>query len=94
MNKEIRNDEEIRCPADRTVVSSFVAQNDVVRTYVDSFIRGARVVSVSAIADGNYEATVELELTSSFFDCFASQGRCTTHPMTSSIAPSATYTSY
>ena len=77
-----------------TVVSSFVAQNDVVRTYVDSFIRGARVVSVSAIADGNYEATVELELTSSFFDCFASSGRCATHPMTSGIAPSATYTSY
>jgi len=77
-----------------TAVSSFVAQNDVVRTYVDSFIRGARVVSVSAIADGNYEATVELELTSSFFDCFASPGRCATYPTANGIAPSITYTSY
>ena len=77
-----------------TAVSSFVAQNDVVRTYVDSFIRGARVVSVSAMADSNYEATVELELTASFFDCFAASGRCANSPMTSSVAPSVTYTSY
>ena len=77
-----------------TAVSSFVAQSDVVRTYVDSFIRGARVVSVSAIADSNYEATVELELTASFFDCFASPGRCASSSAASGIAPSATYTSY
>lgn len=77
-----------------TAVSNFVAQSDTVRTYVDSFIRGARVVSVDAVADGNYEATVELELTSSFFDCFASAGRCGSYPTANGIAPSVTYTSY
>jgi len=31
-----------------TTVSAFVTQNDAVRTYVDAFIRGARVVGMSA----------------------------------------------
>lgn len=77
-----------------TAVSAFVAQNDTVRTYIDSFIRGARVVNVAAIADGNYEATIELELTPAFFDCFASAGHCSAYPATRSNAPSVTYSSY
>ena len=77
-----------------TAVSAFVAQNDTIRTYVDSFIRGARVVNVMAIADGNYEATVELELTPVFFDCLVSVGHCNGYPVTVGIAPSVVYTSY
>lgn len=52
-----------------TAVSAFATQNDNVRTYVDSFIRGARLVNMTPIADGNFEATVELDLTPSFFSC-------------------------
>lgn len=52
-----------------TSVSAFATQNDSIRTYVDAFIRGARVVSLTPVADGNYEATVELDLTPAFFYC-------------------------
>jgi hypothetical protein len=78
-----------------TAVSSFVAQNDTVRTYVDSFIRGARAVSVTEIGDGNYEATVELELTPTFLDCFAATGHCGAAYHTSyGIVPSVNYTTH
>ena len=50
-----------------TAVSAFATQNDSVRTYVDAFIRGARVVNMTSIANGNYEATVELDLTHDFY---------------------------
>jgi hypothetical protein len=50
-----------------TAVSAFATQNDSVRTYVDAFIRGARVVNMTSIANGNYEATVELDLTRDFY---------------------------
>lgn len=52
-----------------TAVSAFATQSDSIRSYVDSFIRGAKVVGMVAIADGNYEATVELDLTPQFFNC-------------------------
>lgn len=83
-----------------TAVSAFVAQNDVIRTFVDSFIQGARVVNVTPVGDGNYEATVELELTGAFFDCLTPQGRCGAYRNVSSCSgagctsPSVTYTSY
>jgi hypothetical protein len=51
-----------------TAVSAFTTQNDIVRTYVDAFIRGARLVNMSTITDGNFEATVELEVSQSFID--------------------------
>lgn len=53
-----------------TSVSAFATQNDSVRSYVDAFIRGAKVVNTTAIADGNYEVTVELDLTPRFYGCF------------------------
>jgi hypothetical protein len=59
-----------------TTVSAFVTQNDAIRTYVDAFIRGARLVGMSALPDGSYEATVELELSRNFLDCFGPQGYC------------------
>lgn len=77
-----------------TSVSSFVTQSDTVRTYVDSFIRGARVVNVAAVGDGNYEATVELELTPHFFECLNSVHTCTgyTAPQMR-VSPSVSYIS-
>ena len=83
-----------------TAVSAFVAQNDVIRTFVDSFIQGARVVNVTPAGDGNYEATVELELTGAFFDCLTTPGRCGAYRTVSSCSsagctsPSVSYTSY
>lgn len=59
-----------------TAVSSFTTQNDMIRSYVDSYIRGARVVSVVAIADGNYEATVELDITQQFNSCVQNSANC------------------
>lgn len=59
-----------------TSVSAFATQSDTVRTYVDAYIRGARVVNTTAIADGNFEVTVELELTQNFLNCFNASGFC------------------
>lgn len=51
-----------------TSVSAFATQSDNIRSYVDAFIRGARVVSTTTIADGNFEVTVELEVSQRFLD--------------------------
>jgi hypothetical protein len=59
-----------------TAVSAFATQSDSVRTYVDSFIRGARIVGILAIADGNYEATVELDITPQFISCVQTYNNC------------------
>lgn len=52
-----------------TTVSAFVTQNDSMRTYVDAYLTGARLVGVVPIADGNFEATVELDLSPTFISC-------------------------
>jgi outer membrane protein FlgP len=44
-----------------TTVAALMNQNDSFRVYIDSFLRGARVVSVNPMADGNYETTVEID---------------------------------
>lgn len=83
-----------------TTVSAFALQNDTIHTYVDAFIRGARVVGINAIADGNYQANVELELSSHFFDCILSLVSCAVPPSLVGCAgggcsaSSATYFSY
>jgi hypothetical protein len=87
-----------------TAVSAFATQNDSVRTYVDSFIRGARVVNMTSIGDGNFEATVELTLPPDFVDCVRLTPQCTrfsagvprfasTRVVTPIVAPSVVYTS-
>lgn len=59
-----------------TAVSAFSTQNDSVRTYVDATLRGAHVVNMTAIADGNFEVTVELELKPAFFSCLYNFSTC------------------
>jgi len=71
-----------------TAVSAFTTQNDNVRSYVDAFIRGARVVNVTPVIDGNFEATVELDVSQNFLDTLrrqvgsevhsSNQGSCST----------------
>ena len=83
-----------------TTVSAFALQNDTIHTYVDAFIRGARVVGINAITDGNYQANVELELSSRFFDCVLSLTSCAISQSTYGCAgagcsaSSATYFTY
>ncbi|MDQ5886819.1 MAG: outer membrane protein FlgP [Pseudomonadota bacterium] len=49
-----------------TTVGAMVAQQDSFRVYVDAFVRGARVVSVTPMAEGNYETELEIELPDGF----------------------------
>lgn len=44
-----------------TTVSSLMSQNDSFRAYIDAYLRGARVVSVTPMAEGNYETTIEID---------------------------------
>lgn len=49
-----------------TTVGALVTQNDGYRVYVDAYLRGARVVSVTPMAEGNYETEVEIEMPADF----------------------------
>jgi hypothetical protein len=51
-----------------STVSSMMAQVDSFRVFVDAYLRGAQVVTVTPMNDGNYETTIELTLNSHFFD--------------------------
>jgi len=44
-----------------STVSQMAMKDDGFRAQIDAYIRGARVVSVVAMEDGNYETTVELD---------------------------------
>jgi len=54
-----------------TTVSAMVAQIDGFRVFVEAYVRGAQVVSVVALPDGNYETTLELTLDKSFLDNYS-----------------------
>ncbi len=51
-----------------TTVSSMVAKNDSFRVYVDAYLRGAEIVSINPIGNGNYETVVEMVIDKDFFD--------------------------
>lgn len=53
-----------------STVSAMAMQSDSFRVYVDSYVRGAKVVSVTAMANGNYETVVEIELGPDFHSFF------------------------
>ena len=50
-------------------VNDFVLRNDVFRTYVDSYIRGAKMVAVNEHSDGVVETVMELKLEPRFRAC-------------------------
>ncbi|MDC0663708.1 LPP20 family lipoprotein [Marinobacter sp. SS21] len=52
-----------------STVSDFVLNNDNFRTYVDSYIRGAKVVAVNEHSDGVVETVMELKLEPRFREC-------------------------
>lgn len=51
-----------------STVAAMMAQNDSFRVYVDAYLKGARVLSVTPMADGNYETILEIELDDRFFN--------------------------
>lgn len=58
-----------------STVAAMMAQVDSFRVFVDAYLRGAQVVTVTPMADGNYETTMELTLNSRFFNSFTQQVR-------------------
>ncbi|MCM0613180.1 LPP20 family lipoprotein [Marinobacter sediminum] len=52
-----------------STVNDFVLRNDTFRTYVDSYIRGAKMVAVNEHSDGVVETVMELKLEPRFRAC-------------------------
>lgn len=52
-----------------STVSDFVLHNDNFRSYVDSYIRGAKVVAINEHSDGVVETVMELKLEPRFREC-------------------------
>lgn len=48
-------------------VSALALTNDSFRAYVEAWLRGARVVSVTPLPEGGYETVLELQLGSDFY---------------------------
>lgn len=51
-----------------TAISTLTAKNDSFRARVNATVRGARVVSVTPMADNNYETVLEVYVDQRFFD--------------------------
>lgn len=49
-----------------TTVSNYVTTNDEIRTKVEGFIKGARIVKEQEMPDGSFETTVEMKLAGDF----------------------------
>jgi len=58
-----------------TTVSDMVVRNDSYRSYIDAYLKGARVKSITALNDSTYESVVEITLTPKFFGCFSGSAR-------------------
>ncbi|WP_246307919.1 LPP20 family lipoprotein [Chitinibacter bivalviorum] len=50
-----------------STVSAMALNNDGFRAYVESYLRGARVVTVTPLPDGAFETTLELNLGGEFY---------------------------
>jgi hypothetical protein len=49
-----------------TTMSDMMAKHDGLRAMVDSYLKGARVVTVTPMSDGNFETIVEADLDTNF----------------------------
>ena len=70
-----------------TTVASLSAQNDVVRSSVDAFIRGARLISTQPVADGIYEVTIEMEMSVALMELLGIQCPCDAYSTPVSAVP-------
>jgi hypothetical protein len=50
-----------------TTISAMMAKSDGLRTRVDAVLRGARIVSITPMSDGNYETVVEVYFDPQFY---------------------------
>lgn len=82
-----------------STVAAMVSQNDSFRVYVDAYVRGAKVASITPMAEGNYETVLELELGGDFFENFKYQA-APTHNLSSAsftgrsaVGPGGAYSS-
>ncbi len=61
-----------------TTVEDMTTKSDSFRTYVDAFLRGARVrtTMASGVDRDTYETVMELDLTPTFYQCLLGSGQC------------------
>ena len=83
-----------------STVSAMMAQVDSFRVFVDAYLRGAQVVTVTPMNDGNYETTMEITLDSRFFNSIPQQMKNVPPPavigsnIRGAVGPGATYGTY
>lgn len=56
-----------------STVRDLVVQNDSFRSYVDTFIHGARVVSADVMEDGSVETVLEMVIDAGFRNCLTTE---------------------
>lgn len=56
-----------------TTVENLVVQNDRFRSFVDTYVYGARVVAQDPMPDGSWETTVEMVLDEGFRNCLVNE---------------------
>lgn len=65
-----------------TTVSNFITTNDEVRTKVEGFVKGARIVKEQEMPDGSFETTVEMKMTGEFSNLLLPKAAPKTAPLT------------
>jgi hypothetical protein len=56
-----------------STVRDLVVQNDIFRSYVDTFIHGARVISTDVLEDGSVETVLEMVVDAGFRNCLITE---------------------
>jgi len=56
-----------------STIRDLVVQNDSFRTYVDTFIHGARVISTDVLEDGSVETVLEMVVDAGFRNCLVTE---------------------
>ncbi|PKM11210.1 MAG: hypothetical protein CVV13_10155 [Gammaproteobacteria bacterium HGW-Gammaproteobacteria-3] len=72
----------------QTAIEDMTIKNDNYRAFIDAFLRGAHITGTSAIDRDTYETTVELELTSDFYQCILG-GQCSSAAQPAPLAQTA-----
>ncbi len=63
-----------------STLSNMMTQSDELRTYVDAYLVGAKVVSQRELEDGSFETVVEMALQENFRQCAGSPESIKTNP--------------
>ena len=72
-----------------TTVSNYVTTNDEVRTKVEGYVKGARIVKEQEMPDGSFETTVEMKLTGDFSGLLLPRPQPKTEPLPQYKRPTA-----